>query len=101
MSAAGIQGLTSTGKPVLVIDLCLNWTRHDDLQLVRLRSDGFDPRKLVDAEGSPLKALRAFAALLATRSRGVVLPADFAPDAPFRIFADAAAYELEVLRAIR
>ena len=101
VSAAGINGLSGAGKPVLVIDLCLNWTGHDDLQLVRLRSDSFDPRKLVDAEGSLLKALRAFAALLATRCHCVALPADFAPDAPFRIFADTAAYELEVLRAIR
>ena len=96
-----MNGLSDAGKPVLVIDLCLNWTGHDDLQIVRLRSDTFDPRKLVDAEGSRLKALRAFSALLATRSRAVELPVAAAPDAPFKIFADAAAYQLKVLHAIR
>ncbi len=98
VSSAGVGGLSDTGKPVLVIDLCLNWTGHDDLQLVRLRSDGFDPRRLVDAEGSSLKALRALAALLVLRCRGVSLPPETEPDPPFRIYPDAETYQREVLR---
>jgi hypothetical protein len=101
VSTAGVSGLSDTGKPVLVIDLCLNWTGHDDLQVVRLRSDAFDPRRLVDADGSPLKALRALASLLVMRCRGVSLPPEAEPDAPFRIYPDPETYQLEVLRAIR
>ena len=99
VSVVGVKGLTDSGKAVLILDLCMNWTGLDDLQVVRMRSDAFDPRKLVTASDSPLKALRAFAALLVQRSRCVALPADSPPDAPFRIFADPATYHLDVLNA--
>jgi predicted RNA-binding protein YlqC (UPF0109 family) len=99
VAVAGVKGLSASGKAVLVIDLVMNWTRGDDLQVVRLRSDAFDPRKLLGTQGSPLQAIRAFAARVRERSRAESLPASAPDDAPFRIFADVASYQSEVLRA--
>ncbi len=99
VSVAGVGGISPSGKPVLLLDLCLNWTGYDELQVVRMRSDAFDPRKIIDAEGSPLKALRAFAAQLIMRSRGVSLPEDADVSAAFKIFATLPEYQREVLRA--
>jgi membrane associated rhomboid family serine protease len=99
VAVAGVKGLSASGKAVLVIDLVMNWTRGDDLQVVRLRSDAFDPRKLLGTQGSSLQAIRAFAARVRERSRAESLPAAAADDAPFHIFADVASYQAEVLRA--
>ena len=99
VAVAGVKGISGSGKAVLLLDLALNWTGADDLQVVRLRSDGFDPRAMVGAEGSPLQALRSFAARLVSGARAVPLPEGAEPDAPFRIFPDLDSYQAEVLGA--
>ena len=48
-------------------------------------------------ERSPLVALRRFIAELRARTRATPLPAESEASAPFRIFADLASYEREVL----
>jgi len=100
VAVAGIGGLSTTGKAVLLLDLCLNWRGDGALQIVRMRSDAFDPRTLVEAERSPLKALRAFAAQLVAQSRAAALPGDADPEAPFKIFSDLARYQREVLSVV-
>ena len=88
-------------KPVLIVDLLLSAEAEAELQLLRLRSDRFDPRRLcVVPEASPLRALRSFVAGLAGAAHAPLLPgAEVAGDAPLHVYRDLASYELEVLRA--
>jgi hypothetical protein len=103
VALAGVRGLSARGadKPVLLIDLCLSAEGEPELQVLRLRSDRFDPRRLAPGpETSPLAALRAFVAALAAAAHAPLLPADdVAGEGPLRIFRDLAAYQREVLRA--
>ena len=88
-------------KPVLLVDLCLSAEGEPALQVLRLRSDRFDPRRLAPKpEESPLKALRAFVGALAAAAHAPMLPADdVSGEAPLRIFRDLASYQREVLGA--
>ena len=73
VAVVGDQG----AKPVVIIDLVLNWmsTSEETLRLVRLRSDQFDPRSLVDDESATAgDAVRIFLAELAELSRAHPLP---------------------------
>jgi membrane associated rhomboid family serine protease len=98
VAAAGVKGLTKSGKAVLFIDLVLGFAAAGgELRVVRLRADAFDPRTLVADEKSPLVALRKLIAELRTRTRAIALPRDVEANAPFRIYADLASYEREVL----
>jgi len=103
IALAGVRGISARAgdKPVLLVDLCLSAEGEPDLQVLRLRSDRFDPRRLAPGgETSPLKALRAFVAALANAAHAPLLPAeDVAGDAPLRIFGDLATYQREVLGA--
>ena len=100
VAAAGVRGLSSSGKAVLLIDLAIGYTRGEGaLRVVRLRADGFDPRELVGGHTSPLAALRALIAELRQRTHGVALPREVDPNAPFRIYADLATYEREAFGA--
>jgi hypothetical protein len=83
---------------VLIVDLLLSPESEPELQVLRLRSDRFDPRRLsVMPEASPLKALRAFVTALATAAHAPLLPPDV--DAPLRVYRDRPTYHREVLRA--
>jgi hypothetical protein len=99
VAVAEVQGLAD--HPVTVIDLALNWSVHEDttLRVIRLRSDGFDPRMVTEAPADRAEAFRNFLSELVARSRAVPLPD---PDAvlgvKLRSFADAAAYQREVLQ---
>jgi membrane associated rhomboid family serine protease len=87
-------------KPVLVIDLLLNWndTEAEELRGVRLRSDRCDPRKLVPSEGTTAQAFGALVARLLETSRGVPLPdAKAAVGRPFARFDALADYQRDVL----
>lgn len=87
-------------KPIVVIDLALNWADGGDgvLEVLRMRSDSFRARALVGGEGSALEALRALLAQLLARSGGVPLPdGGSAHGLPFREFSDPSSYEREVL----
>jgi membrane associated rhomboid family serine protease len=87
-------------KPIVVIDLALNWADGGDgvLEVLRMRSDSFRARALVGGEGSALEALRALLAQLLARSGGVPLPdGGSAHGLPFREFPDPSSYERDVL----
>jgi membrane associated rhomboid family serine protease len=103
VALAGVRGLSERAgdKPVLIVDLLLSPEADSELQVVRLRSDRFDPRRLlVVPESSPLKALRAFVASLATAAHAPLLPQDeIAGEAPLRVYRDLPTYHREVLRA--
>jgi membrane associated rhomboid family serine protease len=97
VALAALRGLGP--KPVLVVDLLLGWRSLEggELRCVRLRSDRFDPRKLAPAP-DPLTALRAFVAQLVAATNATPLhAADPARKHALTPFADAAAYEREVL----
>ena len=94
-----MRGLSA--RPVVVVDLALNWTEVDGdvLQLVRLRSDRFDPRALVPDATDAMAAFRALLAALLDRTGAVALPdPDAARGTPFRSFDDLAGYQREVLQ---
>jgi membrane associated rhomboid family serine protease len=103
VALAGVRGISERAgdKPVLLVDLCLSAEGEPELQVLRLRSDRFDPRRVApSAEASPLKALRAFVGTLAAAAHAPLLPADdVAGEAPLRIFRDLATYQREVLGA--
>jgi hypothetical protein len=99
IALAGVRGISEQGadKPVLLVDLLLSPEAEPELQVLRLRSDSFDPRRLV-ARSSPLEALRAFVAALGAAAHAPLLPAaDVAGDAPLRIYRDLPTYHREVL----
>ena len=101
IQAVGV-GLVSglAAKPVVVIDLALNWaeSHSGELEVLRLRSDSFRARALVGGDGSALEALRALLAQLLARSGAVPLPdSGSARGLPFREFPDPSSYEREVL----
>jgi len=98
VAAAGVRGLSQSGKAVLLIDLAIGFAKADgELRIVRLRADEFDPRTLIENQSSPLVALRALVAALRARTRAVALPRETQPSAPFRIYTELADYEREAL----
>jgi membrane associated rhomboid family serine protease len=103
VALAAVRGISERAgdKPVLLVDLCLSAEAEPELQVLRLRSDRFDPRRLAPSEsGSPLVALRAFVGALAAAAHAPLLPAaDVAGEAPLHIFRDLATYQREVLGA--
>jgi hypothetical protein len=101
VALAGVRGLSDRegDKPVLIVDLLLSAEAEPELQVLRLRSDRFDPRRLsVVPEASPLKALRAFVTALATAAHAPILPP--AVDATLRVYRDLPTYHREVLGAV-
>lgn len=100
VSAAAVRGLAE--KPVLVVDVVLNWLDVPDqpLKVIRLRSDGFDPRAVVPGCSSALEALRKLLEQLLTRSGGTPLPSrEAALGQPFASFPDLETYDRDVLMA--
>lgn len=98
---AAAEVLDSDLHPVVLIDLVLNWTESDDasLRVVRLRSDGFDPRMVMEAPTADDEALRDFLAELLARSSAEPLPdLDSVLGVKPRAFDDIETYEREVLR---
>lgn len=98
--AVGLIGSGLGAKPVVVIDLVLNWADSPDgaLEVMRLRSDAFRARQLVTGAENALDALRAMLAQLLARSGAVPLPdAGGARGLPFREYASAEVYETQVL----
>jgi membrane associated rhomboid family serine protease len=101
IQAVGVGLVSGLGpKPVVVIDLALNWVDCGGgaLEVLRLRSDSFRARTLIGGDGSALEALRALLAQLLARSGAVPLPeAGSARGLPFREFPDPSSYERDVL----
>jgi hypothetical protein len=98
VAAGAVQGLAD--KPVLVVDLALNWLAVPDepLKVVRLRSDQFDPRAVMPGRDSALDALRSLLDALLSRSGATPLPGrDAALGNPFASFGDLGSYGRDVL----
>jgi len=88
-------------RPVLLVDLLANWDEPEAeaLRGVRLRSDRFDPRKVLGVPGGEARA--AFDALVEALLEATGAAALPSPDAargrPFARFDSVAEYECEVL----
>ena len=98
VAVAAVQGLGP--KPVIVVDLVLNWmtTAKEKLRVVRLRTDKFDPRSLSPGVDSPADALRRFLARLIVSARATPLPdAPSAQGRPFATFPSLVDYQRTVL----
>jgi membrane associated rhomboid family serine protease len=99
LAVAAVGGLAA--KPVLVLDLLANWSSVDEeiLRVVRLRSDAFDPRELLEGEASAVDAFRGVVARLLEATGGQALPdRSGALGQPFSTFPDLTTYERAVLR---
>lgn len=102
IAVAAVHGMSA--RPVILIDLLLNWTEISDapLRTLRLRSDQFDPRSLFPGAPGPLDAFRALLDALLSAAGATPLPdPDAAHGRPFRMFPDLARYEREVLQVER
>jgi membrane associated rhomboid family serine protease len=83
-------------KPVLLVDLVLNWNSGSSqmLKLLRIRSDRFNPRLLLPGSDSGIEALRAFTAAIIDGARPVCLPDESAVRGkPFAVHDTLAQYE--------
>ena len=77
IQALGVGATRDLGeKPVVLIDLILNWgaAPGQPLHILRIRSDRFDPRSLVPCDEPGVPALRAFVVALVEQSSPVCLP---------------------------
>ena len=74
ISVVAVSGLGP--KPVILVDLILNWMSLADepLRIIRLRGDRFDPRRLAPDHAAPVDALRAIIARLLRESNATPLP---------------------------
>ena len=98
VSVAAVAGLGP--KPVLLIDLVMNWTdgSREPLKVIRMRGDRFDARSFVRDAAKPLDALRIFIETLLSESGAAALPDEpSAKGMPFASFESLAAYERAVL----
>lgn len=99
LAVAALRDISS--KPVVVVDLLLNWTELGAAPLrgIRLRSDQFDPAQLIPPVGSPTENLQAFLLELLDRSQALPLPDVAAVTGrPFRVFKFLRAYQRRVLK---
>jgi membrane associated rhomboid family serine protease len=102
IAVGAVHGIAA--KPVILVDLLLNWTEISDapLRTVRLRSDQFDPRTLFPGAGAGIEAFRALLDALHERAGAAPLPdAAAARGRPFKMFPNLAQYEREVLQVER
>jgi membrane associated rhomboid family serine protease len=97
VAAAAVSGLRE--KPVVVIDLVVNWSAtYDPIKVIRLRSDRFDPGQLVPGHVSQIDALRKMLSDVVQASNASALPsANGAVGSPFDVFASLDDYHRMVL----
>jgi membrane associated rhomboid family serine protease len=99
IAVGAVSGLADT--PVLVIDLVMNWNdvAAEQLQVLRLRSDGFDVRALMPQAVNSVEAFRAVLEQLLARTGAIPLPdRSSARGRPFSTHADLMDYERVVLQ---
>ena len=99
LAVAEVLGLAA--HPVAIVDLVLNWNESEDpiLRVVRLRSDGFDPRMVIETAPDRDAAFGAFIAELLRRCDAVPLPDPQATRGEMPCcFEDLAAYQRPVLQ---
>ena len=98
MAVAAVSGLST--RPVLVMDLVLNWDAdpEEPFKVVRLRGNHFDPLLLAPQAPSALQALKDVISTVSQRSGAKALPTEAAVSGdPFLRFDDMAQYEQAVL----
>jgi membrane associated rhomboid family serine protease len=99
IAVGAVSGLSE--KPVLVIDLVMNWNdvAAEQVQVLRLRSDGFDVRALMPQATNSVEAFRALLEQLLARTGAAPLPdRNSARGRPFSTHADLADYDRVVLQ---
>lgn len=87
-------------KPILVIDLVLNWmsSSQEPLRVMRFRSDQFNPRLVVPGAPNALEAMRALLDAILAATDATALPdASAARGRPFAEFSDLSAYQRAAL----
>lgn len=99
ISIATVAGLGT--RPVLVIDLVLNWFggSEEPMKIIRLRGDRLDPRGLSTGKGNPLEVLTAWVVELERQSGSTCLPTRGILSGSYSKHASLVAYEREVLMA--
>ncbi len=100
VAVAAVHGIAP--KPVILVDLILNWKApvHETLRLIRMRGDRFDPKTLFPGQTSAVEALRSFVTHVLERSGAVPLPdQQSALGRPFASFEELALYQRAVLLA--
>ena len=99
--ALSVVAVSNLGpKPVILLDLILNWMSLADepLRIIRLRGDRFDPRRLAPEHAAPIDALRAIVEKLLRASKATALPdLESARGLPFAGFDDLETYHRDVL----
>ncbi len=98
VAVAAIDGLGD--RPVVVIDLVLNWMSLTDepLRVIRLRGDHFDPRRIMDGDTDPAQAVRAFIVHLVEKSDATPLPdLQSVSGMPFAGFKNLISYHRDIL----
>ncbi len=98
VSLAAIDGLGD--RPVIVIDLILNWMslRDESLRVIRLRGDCFDPRRMMEGDTDPLQAMRAFIVQLVEKTDATPLPdLQSVRGMPFASFSNLLSYHRDIL----
>ena len=86
---------------MLVIDLVMNWNdvSAEQVQVLRLRSDGFDVRAMMPQAANAVEAFRAVLEQLLARTGAIPLPdRSSVRGRPFSTHADLADYERVVLQ---
>jgi len=98
VSVAAVHGIGP--KPVIVVDFVLNWMtpKTETLRVIRMRGDQFDPRRVLEGQGSAADSLRVFVKTVLERTDAIPLP-DLAGalGRPFAAFEDLAIYQRTVL----
>jgi len=98
VSVVGVRGLGP--KPIVLVDVLVDGgglTRP--LSVIRLRSDQFDPRRLIGQDVKPLDALRRLAGAIQRASGAIALPrSDQQRSAEIPMFDSLDAYHEAVLR---
>ena len=98
VAVAAVHGIAA--KPVILVDLVLNWMtpKNEMLRVIRMRGDQFDPRRLLADQTSPTEALRAFVKTVLDRSNAIPLPdSEAALGRPFASFEELPIYQRAVL----
>jgi hypothetical protein len=95
---AAVHGLAA--KPVILVDLVLNWMSpaNETLRVIRLRGDRFDPRRLFPGHASSVDALRSLVKLLIERADATALPdSESAEGRPYASYEELETYHRTVL----
>jgi membrane associated rhomboid family serine protease len=98
VAVAAVHGIAA--KPVILVDLVLNWMtpKNETLRVIRMRGDQFDPRRVLADQSSPTEALRVFVKTVLERSNAIALPdREAALGQPFSSFEELAIYQRAVL----